>query len=101
MKDYEKDLKKLLDLTDHGQKPIHEDASEMDRQRLVRLKNKGLIRLPAAGDNKVIVIIEDAGESYFEDRSERIRDFFLHYALNNLIAFGALVVAIISLLRTL
>lgn len=100
MKDYEKDLRKLLDLTDQGQKPILEEHTGLTRIQLTRLSEKYLISLRPAGDNRLRVFIEDAGKVYFENRAERIQDRIIQYTLSNWIALAALIVAVISLLRT-
>lgn len=83
-------------MTDEGCQLVHQDDTKMDEQALHYLEAKEFISLIPAGDNKFLVRLENDGLTYFEDKFDRVKWFLL----DNAIAFFALIVAIISLIRT-
>lgn len=93
---HEKSLKKLIELTDSGENLIHQTDTDITEKELQFLAAKEFISLLPAGDNEFYVRLDAFGLTYFEDKESRIID----YLLDNWIAFIALIVAIISLIRT-
>lgn len=96
MKAYEKQLEKLIALSNGGENLVRQGLTGMDEKSLRFLAAKGLISLESAGNNAFNIRVEHAGLTYFDDRSIRLKQFLL----DNIIGFFALIVAIISLIRT-
>ena len=96
MKTYEKQLEKLIALSDGGKDLVRQGLTGMDEKSLRFLAAKGVISLVPAGNNTFQIRVEHAGLTYFDNRSIRIRRFLW----DNAIAFFALIIALISLIRT-
>ena len=96
MKKYEKDLKKLIDISHSGCKPVHQDTSGMCEEQLRFISAKGLVSLLPAGDNKFVVILEPAGLAYFSNKSEKLEDFIKEHIASFLSGFVSGVLATVS-----
>lgn len=97
MRPYEKDLQKLLELSDRGRKPVHEKTAGMNRERMYVLSEQDLISLTKAGDNKLFITLTPAGIAYFDIRKEKKRAKIIDYCLKNWIAFLAMLISLAAL----
>lgn len=52
MKDFEKDLKKIIDKTEGGVFPVHQNESGLSEDQLRSLSAKNMIKLKPAGNNQ-------------------------------------------------
>jgi len=71
MKKYEKDLKKLIKLSDGGSNFVHQENTGMNKAELRFLQAKGLVSFRPAGDNELYIVVESAGLTYFSNKHEQ------------------------------
>lgn len=84
MKQFEKDLKKVIAVTDNGCEPVFSSALNIPESRLRILKSKKLIRMQPAGDNYFMITVLDVGLTYFDNKCESQ----LQFIKENLAALG-------------
>ena len=96
MKKYEQDLKRIIELSDGGCEPVHQEMTEMTEAQLRFLAAKGFLSLEAAGDNKFWVVVEPAGLAYFSDKGEAKEAFIKEHLASFLSGFfsGVLVTVV-------
>ena len=87
MKKYERDLQKLIGLSNGGCKPVHQKNCEMDGKQLRFLSAKGLISLTPAGNNEFFVTLAPAGLAYFSNEAEKRENFIKEHIASFLSGF--------------
>lgn len=98
MKKYEREIKRLIELTNGGCEPVHQKITGLTEDELRFLAAKKLLRLQPAGDNMYFVTVEPAGLTYFSDKREATGDFIKEHIATFLSGFfsGVLVTVIAS-----
>ena len=87
MKQYERELKKLIELSKGGCKPVHQRTSGLSEDQLRFLSAKGLISLKPAGDNEFFILLTPAGLTHFSNKSEKREDFIKEHIVSFLSGF--------------
>lgn len=93
MKKYEKDLRRLISLSNNGCIFVHQTETGMDEASLMFLDAKGLISLEPAGDDEFWVTMEPKGLTYFSDKKEGKRTFIKEHIASFLSGFVSGVLA--------
>ncbi len=87
MKEYEKQLKQLISLSNDGCDPVDQAVTGMSEGQLRFLSAKGLIDLIPAGDDEFWITIEPAGLAYFSNKSEKRSGFIKEHLASFLTGF--------------
>ena len=87
MRKFEKQLKKLIDLTDNGCIFVHQTKTGIDEATLRLLDAKDFISLEPAGDNEFWIVMQDKGLTYFSDKAEKKADFVKEHIVSFLSGF--------------
>lgn len=93
---FEKNLRLILDATKLGRIPVNHSTLPMSDADIRLLEAKGLITITADWSGRHLVSPSPSGIAYFSDKSFRLRKWFT----DNLVALLALIIAVISFIRT-
>ena len=89
MKKYEKDLQKLIKLSQGGCEPIHQTDCGMEEKQLRFLAAKGFVSLRPAGNNEFWIVLNPAGLSHFSDKDEAREAFIKEHVAGFLSGFAS------------
>lgn len=89
MKPYEKDLAKLIQLSNRGCELVHQDSAGLDEADLRFLSAKGFIALLPAGDGAFWVRVEPPGLTHVADKKERREGFIKEHIASFLSGFAS------------
>lgn len=70
MKQYERDLKKLIEMSEGGCYPVHQSQTGMSEADLRFLAAKGFVSLHPAGNDEFWLVVEPSGLAHFSNKSE-------------------------------
>lgn len=82
MKGYEKDLRRLIHLSNGGCTPVMQGDTDMTEEQLRFLAAKGFISLGPAGDDEYWITIEPSGLVHLSDKSERREHFIKEHLVS-------------------
>ena len=87
MKKYERDLKKLIQLSKDGCRLVPDEESGLTEPELRSLSALGLVKLFPIGDNHFAVRVEKACLAYFIRKAESRASFFAGHAAQLVVGF--------------
>lgn len=100
MKQFEKDLNTLIALTKGGKKPVYQKTTGLSDEALFTLEKKGLVCLQHVGEAGTIITLPHAAMIYKSEKKEAQKKSVRDYILTNWIAFVALIISLVALIRT-
>ena len=92
-----KDIKIILELTNHGEKGVLSNRIGIPEERVRLLVSKGYLKSTPWGDGLFRITAESSAITYFYDKKEKRKEWLA----NNVIAILALILAALSLLLDL
>lgn len=87
MKEYERNLKKIILLSKGGCEPVHQEESKLSEADLRFLSAKGFLVLTPGGDNQFWMEVTPSGLSYFSDKADAKEKFVKEHIINFLSGF--------------
>lgn len=96
MKSYEKDLRRLIHLSNGGCTPVMQEDTNMTEEQLMFLAAKGFISLGPAGDDEYWITVDPPGLVHFSNKIEKRENFVKEHLATFLVGFvsGVLVTVV-------